>query len=304
MAVINNPQIKWWDGNGWRPTPDAVGARFTTATAAGTICAITSIPASVNGTATFTAAGTVKTSAGANATNGSVQMQYLNGASWTNSGSAFTVTAGTFSVTGLSETATRQWRAVYTPASTFQAATSLSKTVTSKVLTTFVKTYACTASGSYRGSGTKRTDVGTDLYQGYYSSVNGIQRSIMIFPRATIATDLASAVSVTKAELYLNCLRWGPDAGGTAIVNDHNYSTLPSADPQISTTNQTFIPWTTKTGAKWCNISTVIVNRIVANTAQGCSLYAASQSNEYYGYFAGKGDTGAPQLRVTFTKWV
>lgn len=181
---------------------------------------------------------------------------------------------------------------------------SATKSVSVQVLTTFVKTYSTNGTGSYRGSGTKRTDVGTDFYQGYYSSTNGTQRSVILFPYATIQSDLSGYTSITKVEVYLNCNHWGPDSGGTAVVVDHNYSSLPASDPGFTTTYASSTAWTTKTGAKWCNVNTSIGARLAAGTAKGLGLYTTSTATEYYGSFNGNGDTGEPVLRITYTKYV
>jgi hypothetical protein len=304
MAVINNPQLKWWDGNVWRPKPADIGARFVVA-ASGTIVAITGGASTVNGGATFTLSGTVKNvSTGANVTNGTVQLEYWNGTVWSTTGApgAATITAGTFSISTVTETTTRQWRANYVAGAGNTNAISASKTVTRKELVTFVKTYAATASSAYGQSGTKLT--GRYITQGYYSAVAGIQKSIICFPYATIVADMTGFVSCTKLEMFLNAVQWGPDSGGTAILCDHNYTTPPAADPLVTISYASFNAWSTKSGSKWCDISTTIGGRLAAGTAKGIALYTQSTSNEYYGYFSGFGDVNPPSLRVTYTKWV
>lgn len=297
--------LKYWDGTQWRPAFD-LPACSVVAVGGGSSATTTTLtaPSSVNGGASFTLSGTVKTVSGANATNGSVQLQYNTGSGWTNYSTSMSITAGTFSKGSVTETETRQWRAVYTPTSTFLTSTSTTKTVTRKELTTLTKTYNCTASASYRSDGTKRTD--TDhCYQGYISSVNGNQLTMLIFPQSTINSDLSGIEDITKVELFLNALHWGPDSGGTAVINEHTQTSLPASNPTYATTNRTLIPWSTKTGSKWCNLPTVIGDRIRAGTMKGLTLgQGVTTSSEYYGYFSGATESYLPKLRITYREYV
>jgi hypothetical protein len=294
------PALRVWDGTQWVPNPPPAEGRAIASGQSQGSCTLTTSASSYNGSGTVTLTATVT-----GTPSGSVQFEYFNGSAWV----AVSPTTGSNPDTGSpwsitkSLTATTQFRARYLGNGTAQPATSATKTVTIKKLTTYTKTYGCTASKSFRGSGTKRTDVGNTCYQGYYSSTNGLQKSVILFPYATIQSDLSGA-TITKVEVYLNAEHWGPGNGGTAVIGNHNYSTMPSSDP-TGNFNVDTTAWTTKTGAKWCNVNTVIGDRLRDNTAKGILLGPnSSTSNEYYGYFSGSGDSAEPKLRITYTKYV
>jgi hypothetical protein len=292
-------RVKWWDGAAWRPSAAPVAAAFNVAGSAATATVMTSVPASTNGDTAFTVSGTVKTLAGANVTNGTVQVQYYSG-SWINSGAAVAVSAGAWSRTGNTEAASRSWRAVYTPGAGNLASTSASKTVVRKVLTTFVKNYAPSWAASYQGDGDKRaTD---ELHQGQFDSTNGNQRSLIGFP-ATIQSDLSGA-TVTKVELWLYAIHWGPDSGGTASIGYHILTSEPATHTGASAAeDEVRVAWSTKSGGKWCNITAMADDW--PSTTHGVVVGPGpSTALEYYGYFRGPNQSSPPLLKITYTKWV
>jgi hypothetical protein len=296
-------RVKWWDGTDWRPVLAQPAVGFVPVGDQPTVTTITSIPTSVNGSATFNITGTVKTTTGANAS-GTVQAQWLNGSTWTNAGTAVSVVSGGYTLTGLSETATRSWRVSFTASAGFLNSVSTTKTVTRKVLTSFTTVYNPTWVMSYAGDNSQR---GADpLYQGYFSSTWGNQKSAMRFPYSTIRSDIGTDGTVTKVELYLNAEHWGPDSGGTVRIRTHTdtASTAPTSYASVSGVggSEDTTAWSTKTGAKWCDI-TSLGTSAWKTTLTGCVLVSSSTATEYYGYFTGSG-TGKPQLRVTYEKWV
>lgn len=307
---------RFWDGAQWRPAPPLPTVQLIPSGGGGssaTVTTITSIPTSVLPSTNFTISGTVKTTAGANVTGGQVQLEYSvnGGASWTPSGTAMNITAGTFSKTTNQQTQNRLWRAVYdNVASAFLDSTSPSKTTNVKVLTSYTKTYSCNGTRSYDGDGSNR---GSDeIYQGYISGVHDRQRSIICFP-TTVATDLTGAYDIQSVELYLKCLHWGPDSGGTAVVRSHSETSPPSTWGGVSglSSDDDRTAWSSKTGAKWCDVSQGInspnilsVSNWSSGAIRGLALYPTSDSAEYYGYFAGNGQSGEPQLRITYRKYV
>lgn len=308
-------RLKVWDGAGWvsDPIPQSITLNYPGGGVdLNTVTSITSVPSSVTPTDVFSISGTVKTTAGANATTGSVQLSYsiTGGVSWVDYSTPMTISAGTFSKTGVSQSTGRLWRALYTAGVGFNDSYSAVKTVTNKVLTSFTKTYSCNATRSYDGDGSNR---GSDeIYQGYISSVHDRQRSIICFP-TTVASDLTGAYDIQSVELYLKCLHWGPDSGGTAVVRSHSETSPPSTWGGVSglSSDDDRTAWSSKTGAKWCDVSQGInspqiltVNNWVTGTIRGLALYPTSDATEYYGYFAGNGQSGEPQLRITYRKYV
>ena len=307
MAGILGKRLKWWDGSSWRPNPNMPNILVVPAANQATVTAITSIPASVNNGDAFTISGTVKTTNGVSVTNGSVQIQRSNngGASWSNTGSSYSVTAGTFSVGSLTETGGYWYKAVYTPGTGNNASESGASYITCWTLTTFVKTYAATASRSYTGGGSPRTNT-THLYQGYGGSTYGVERSLILFP-TQVGTDLASAYDITGLEVYMGCYWWSKNDGGTAVFRTHsNYSGVPGTWGGVLNLSGTVsVGWTTKSGAKWCDISPLKgVPSDWSSTKRGIALYVDSTDPEYYGYFAAYGESPAPILRVTYRQWV
>lgn len=165
---------------------------------------------------------------------------------------------------------------------------------------TYVKTYSANWSDSYQADGDKRGI--TQCYQGYYSSTNGNQYSLIGFPYSTIQADLANA-TITKVEVYLNNNHWYNNSGGTAVIGTHNYASEPTT-ASLSNVNSDITRASFTYGqAKWVTVSNSIGTALKGNTAKGIVLGPGpSNSNAYYGYFAGNGESGEPQIRITYTK--
>lgn len=165
---------------------------------------------------------------------------------------------------------------------------------------TYTKTYAANGSASFQSNGTNRGVA--SCYQGYYSSTNGNQYSMITFPYATIQADLAGA-TVTKTELYLNNNHFYSNSGGTAIIGYHNQSSVSGSHSSSQITDNVDTESFTYGQAKWFTITNTIGNAFKNNTAKGIALGPGpSSSQSYYGYFAGNGESGEPQLRITYTK--
>lgn len=164
----------------------------------------------------------------------------------------------------------------------------------------YVKTYSANWSASYQSDGDNRNV--SECYQGYYSGTNGNQYSLIGLPYATIQSDLSGA-TINKVEVYLNNNHWYSNSGGTAVIGTHTYSTEPSTaslanvDEDINRSSFTYGQ------AKWVTVSNAIGTALKNNTAKGIALGPGpSTSTAYYGYFAGNGQSGEPQVRITYTK--
>jgi hypothetical protein len=165
---------------------------------------------------------------------------------------------------------------------------------------TYTKTYAANGSASFQSDGSNRGVA--SCYQGYYSSTNGNQYSMITFPYATIQADLAGA-TVTKTELYLNNNHFYSNSGGTAIIGYHNQSSVSGSHSSSQITDNVDTESFTYGQAKWFTVTNTIGNAFKNNTAKGIALGPGpSSSQSYYGYFAGNGESGEPQLRITYTK--
>lgn len=169
--------------------------------------------------------------------------------------------------------------------------------------TQYTKTYSANGSASFQSDGTNRAGFdGGHCYQGYYSSTNGNQYSLITFPYSTIASDLSGA-TITKVEVYLNNLFFYNNSGGTAVIGTHTYATVSGNANYANVTPDITEASFTKGQAKWVTVNNSIGNAFKNGTAKGIALgKGPTTSHTYYGYFAGNGQTGEPQLRITYTK--
>lgn len=168
-------------------------------------------------------------------------------------------------------------------------------------VTQYTKTYSANGSASYQGDDDIRSGIG-ECYQGQYSSTNGNQYSVILFPYSTIASDLSGA-TIKKVEVYLNNNHWYNNSGGTAVIGYHNSATTPSSFTYPSSTDNITQSSFTYGQAKWVTVDNSIGTAFKNGTAKGILLgKGPSTSKTYYGYFAGNGQSGEPQLRITYTK--
>lgn len=173
--------------------------------------------------------------------------------------------------------------------------------------TQYTKTYSANGSASYQGDDDERAGI-AECYQGQYSSTNGNQYSVILFPYSTIASDLSGA-TINKVEVYLNNNHWYYNSGGTAIIGYHNSATTPSSFTYPSSTDNITRSSFTYGQAKWVTVDNSIGTAFKNGTAKGILLGKGqtaggtlSTDKLYYGYFAGNGQSGEPQLRITYTK--
>lgn len=164
----------------------------------------------------------------------------------------------------------------------------------------YVKTYAANESASYQEDGSNRGIA--DCYQGRYSATNGNQYSMIGFDDALIRSD-TSGSTINKVELYLNNNHFYSNSGGNAVIGTHNQTTL-SGSHSSSQINDNLQQTHFDLGqAKWITIPNSIGTALRDNTAKGIALGPGpTTSQSYYGYFAGNGQSGEPQLRITYTK--
>ncbi|MCX5182662.1 hypothetical protein [Streptomyces sp. NBC_00268] len=159
--------------------------------------------------------------------------------------------------------------------------------------TKYTKTYACSWSGSYASRGSYNSYYGNSCYQGYYSSTNGMQASLIGFPSA-LGTDLSGS-TIVKAEIYLYFDHWYSNSGGKAVIKAHSFTSRPStfsSDAESQT-----ISWARNEG-KWVDITAVFDS----TKWRGIALDPNNSSSTYYGRARGYGQTNPPKLRVTYTK--
>jgi hypothetical protein len=164
---------------------------------------------------------------------------------------------------------------------------------------TYTKTYNAIWSRRYGNAG--YTD-GT-VYQGYYSSTWGTQKSMVYFGTQPY-TDMGSTAKVSKVEVYLYNNHWYYNGGGTAHIGAFTGTTEPTSFGG-SGVNLTVSSWPVGAG-KWVTLpSSWNSSWNSATPYRGITLGAdlgSSTDKTYYGYFAGVGDSHPPQLRITYTK--
>ncbi|MEU9238579.1 hypothetical protein [Streptomyces sp. NPDC048385] len=158
---------------------------------------------------------------------------------------------------------------------------------------TYTKTYAASWSGSYANRGAYNSYYGNQCLQGYYSSTNGMQASLIGFP-ASLGTDLSGA-TIQKAEVFLYFDHWYYNSGGKAVIKAHKFTSRPSTFSSDSE-SQT-ISWGKNVG-KWVDITAVFDS----TSWRGIALDPNNSDLNYYGRAQGVGQTYPPQLRVTYTK--
>ncbi len=164
----------------------------------------------------------------------------------------------------------------------------------------YVKTYAANASASFQQDGTNRGVA--ECYQGRYSGTNGNQFSMIGFPYATIQSDLSGA-TINKVELYLDNVHFYSNSGGEAIIGTHNQTSVSGNHSSSQINDNLSSPSFSYGQAKWVTLPNSIGNAFRDNTAKGIALGPGpSTSQTYYGYFRGNGQSGEPQLRITYTK--
>ncbi|MEU3704689.1 hypothetical protein AB0E82_20670 [Streptomyces anulatus] len=157
----------------------------------------------------------------------------------------------------------------------------------------YTKTYNATWSGSYARRSSYNSYYNNQMMQGYYSSTNGTQASLCGFG-GTLSSDLSGA-TINKAELYLYFPHWYSNAGGKAVIKAHGHTSRPSTFSSDS--ESMTVSWARNQG-KWVDITSIFDS----TKWRGIALDPNSTSSTYYGRARGVGESGAPQLRVTYTK--
>ena len=136
---------------------------------------------------------------------------------------------------------------------------------------------------------------GSKLYQGRYSSSQSLRKGVMLF---TLPTDLANADSIDSATLTLKRIGGVGQGGGVTV--------------QVRCYDQTGTLYASKTAYDGQTVSIDVTSAVKAmktNGYAGLMLYNPDTttvgSKSYtasYSRFAGKGESGAPVLKVSYRK--
>lgn len=162
----------------------------------------------------------------------------------------------------------------------------------------YTKYYNATWTSSYYSSGNKRND-NSDMYQGFYSSNNGNQRSLMGFNYSQIQSDLSGA-TITAVYLTAKNTHFYYNSGGTAVFGSHNYTSSPSTwNTNNVTEGRNSFSWAYG-ATKTVSLGVAYGNEFKSGACRGIALGpGSSNALDYYGYFVGGSN---PYLRIDYTK--
>lgn len=171
-------------------------------------------------------------------------------------------------------------------------------------VTTYTKTYKATWSGTYDGSSDLVSYYNNEAHQGFFSSDVGNRRSLIGFNYSQIRADLSGA-TIKKVQFTAYASHWYNNAGGTAVIGTHNYTSRPGgwSGSRVTENRQQSAGWP-KPGKRTVVLSNTIGNEFKSGATTGIALGPGpSTSHEYYGRFAGY-DAGAnaPAITITYTK--
>lgn len=160
--------------------------------------------------------------------------------------------------------------------------------------TTQTVTVSLSPTQTYTLRGTSNSDE-NKLYQGRYSSSQPLRKGVMLF---TLPTDLTSAGNIDSATLTLKRIGGVGQGGGVTV--------------QVRCYDQTGTLYASKTAYDGQTVSidvTAAVKAMKTNGYTGLMLYnpdtTTAGSKSYtasYARFAGKGESGAPVLKVSYRK--
>lgn len=160
--------------------------------------------------------------------------------------------------------------------------------------TTQTVTVSLSPTQTYTLRGTSNSDE-NKLYQGRYSSSQPLRKGVMLF---TLPTDLTSAGNIDSATLTLKRISGVGQSGGVTV--------------QVRCYNQTGTLYASKTAYNGQTVSIDVTSAVKAmktNGYAGLMLYnpntATVGSKSYtasYSRFAGKGESGAPVLKISYRK--
>ncbi|MFJ2752634.1 hypothetical protein [Streptomyces sp. NPDC087297] len=152
--------------------------------------------------------------------------------------------------------------------------------------------YAAAWSGSYSNRGAYNSYYGNQCLQGYYSSNNGMQASLIGFP-ASLNSDLAGA-AIQQVQIFLYFAHWYNNSGGTAVLRVHGHGARPGSFSCEG--NALGFNWGKNVG-QWVDITSIFD----ANK-RGVALDPQNSAATYYGRAEGVGEGHPPQLKVTYIK--
>ena len=165
--------------------------------------------------------------------------------------------------------------------------------------TSFNKTYTATATHSYQGSdaGNGLINSNGNAYQGgnVGNTFNGKAKTWIVFNHSQIASD-AAGVSLTSTSLKLNNNHTWYNSGMTVCVGWDTETSFGSTKGNPSGGNIDSHEYHTNEGSTTTEGIPGLGTALKNGTAFNVVLFKNSNSLTYYGYFAGKNQSGPPQL--------
>jgi hypothetical protein len=135
------------------------------------------------------------------------------------------------------------------------------------------------------------------------SSYNGLQKSLIGFPYATIATALSGS-TIKKCEFWIYQVHTYWNNGGTQWVGAHSNASQPGSYGGV--VHEQISSFHVNPGqASWHTVSTEFGSRLRDGSAKGVLLTAPTHDRTYYGYAHGGSGTPTeqmPMLRITYVK--
>ena len=160
--------------------------------------------------------------------------------------------------------------------------------------TTQTVTVSLSPTQTYTLRGTSNSD-GNKLYQGRYSSSQSLRKGVMLF---TLPSDLTSANNIDSATLTLRRIAGAGQGGGVTVqVRCYNVTGTLYASKTAYEGQTVSIDVTSAVKAMKTNGYTGLMLYNPDTTTVGSKSYTAS-----YSRFAGKGESGAPVLKVSYRK--
>lgn len=164
----------------------------------------------------------------------------------------------------------------------------------------YTYTYGCADSSSFQQSGTNRGV--QEMYQGYYSGTNGNQYSMVRWDTGIIGPNLAGA-TIDRVRILLKNTHSYLNSGMTCYVGSHNQSNLNGSHSSGQITTGLATVAFSKGQQLWFDVPVSLGEGMRDGTKKGIAIGPApNTSQNHYGYFAGFGQSNAPQIEITFTK--
>ena len=174
--------------------------------------------------------------------------------------------------------------------------TGIDRTVTTPPVTkkTYTTTWTSTAGRCYMGNGAQDSSQGPQDMKHGYSSYDGNSKSLWIF---NSMTSYLAGSTISKIRVYLYANHWYNNAGGTAYVKVHGYSSYPGSSPSM-TTAVTSSNWP-KPGGRWVTLPSSLHAGFISGAYKGIGVGPApSNSTSYYGRFNRDG----AKVEITYIK--